>query len=492
MATRSGILAAVAALCAIPAMTATRAGAAAPKGCAATSAPRSLPAIVSLEPRKGAPRVFAMQYHQLARSVLTYGSFRKRIDCMIRRYVVPRLAKGRPNVVVFNEDVGLMTSGTGSRGKLARRELRGGSTITLLGDLKKSYARQDAYYRTRFPNLDKKLGAPLVLATDTAARGWMQTFSDLARRYKVYLVGSSDQPRFRASRSAADIRALADPDIPRPKEVYVATSDRIYNEVFMWGPRSVRKTGPPMLRNVVARNLKVPLTSIEKGLKLTPGPAHGAAAIANLRPYRLPGTKARLGFATSLPAFEYGPRTSKPCADTAVTYMRCLDHLGTNVVIQDEANPGAWAIATGTVWQPLDWMGSTWRAVADPTVHFTYAVDLMLVGNLGDLVFDGQSAITQRGLHGRTCRYVGNTFAPEDRATYRASAGPKPQFLALAPWVAPDASRTTLRAIGAKLAPASGDPIENEYLETALIADLPFPADTSRPGCRTARPPAAP
>jgi hypothetical protein len=233
----------------------------------------------------------------------------------------------------------------------------------------------------------------------------------------------------------------------------------------------------------------VPLTSIEVALKISPGPARGAAAIANLKPYRLPGTKARVGFATSLPAFEFGSPTAKPCANVAVTYMRCLDHLGANVVIQDEANPGAWATGTDTVWQPLDWMGSTWRAVADRTVHFTYAVDPMLVGNLGDLIFDGQSAITQRGLHGRSCRYVGNTFEPGDAAAYRESAGPKPQFLVLAPWVVPDASRTALRAVGARLAPASGDRIENRYLETALIADLPFPADTHRAGCRTAAPP---
>ena len=59
-------------------------------------------------------------------------------------------------------------------------------------------------------------------------------------------------------------------------------------------------------------------------------------------------------------------------------------------------------------------------------------------------------------------------------------AGPKPQFLALAPWVVPDAPRPSLRAVGAAL--AAGKAPEH-YLQTALIADLPFPADQHRHSC---------
>ena len=105
-----------------------------------------------------------------------------------------------------------------------------------------------------------------------------------------------------------------------------------------------------MLRNVVARNLKVPLTPIEQALALTPGPSTGPAARANLRPYRLPGTRARLGFATSLPAFTYGdlPAGTDPCTDTARWFMRCLDRLGADVVVQADANPGRGPAPTAT------------------------------------------------------------------------------------------------------------------------------------------------
>ena len=131
-----------------------------------------------------------------------------------------------------------------------------------------------------------------------------------------------------------------------------------------------------------------------------------------------------------------------PCSDTSKYYMRCLDRLGANVVMQDEANPGPLGRRAAPFWQPLDWMRSTWRAASDPTVSFDYNVTPHLVGQLGDLVFDGQTAITQRGLRGRGCNYVGNSrFMPgppeNDPASLAPYAGPKREFLALAPWVTP-------------------------------------------------------
>ncbi len=177
-----------------------------------------------------------------------------------------------------------------------------------------------------------------------------------------------------------------------------------------------------------------------------------------------------------------------PCTDAALYYMRCLSRLGANLVIQDEANPGAWTGPDGDgieKWQPLSWMGSTYRTVSDASVGFDYNVTAMMVGNLADLTFDGQSAITQRGLHGRGCHYIGNSkFIPsEDQAQFRRYAGRKPDFLALAPWVVPDGPRASLRAVGIALGPGSGSRMSDDYLETALVADLPFPVDHGRRGC---------
>jgi hypothetical protein len=471
--------------------------------CAATRAHREITPILALHHVKGAPRVFAMQFKQEPRNVVSYTSFRRKIECLIRADVVPHLAHGVPNVVAFDEDIGLMAVGIGSRGRAARAVLGDPAgdahcsgqpspcvAIDALSALNTAYAKPLARYRSRFGDLNP-LSSAFVAGTDTLARGFMQTFSDLARRYGIYILGSSDQAPFAQSTKRADIASFADPDLPRPRSVFVATSARVYNQVFLWGPRNVRRGGPPMLRNVVATNRKVPLTPIEQAQGFTPGPSTGAAARRNLAPYRLPGTRVRLGFATSLPAFVYGdpPAGTDPCSDTSQYYMRCLDELGANVVMQDEANPGAWTGPDGDgieQWQPLSWMSSTWRAVSDPSVRFLYNVTPMMVGNLGDLPFDGQSAITQRGgAAGPGCHYIGNAaFAGgEDRPDLSGDAGAKPEFLAVAPWVTPDASRAALRATGAQLAPGSGAALENDYVETALVADLTVPVDRRRPGC---------
>lgn len=465
------------------------------RAAAACGQPGGTP-IVSYDAKPGAPRVFAMQFRQDPRKVVTYATFRRAIDCMLRTDVVPRLAHGRPNLVVFTEDIGLMTGATGTRGATARALWsKGGDAsgcagmpspcqalagLSALGD---AYAPQVAAYHQRFPDLPP-LADDFVAATDTFARGWMTTFSELARKYRIYLVGSGTQARFRKTTDPAEVAQFADPDVPHPTFAYVATGPEVYNEVFLWGPRGT----------ILASNRKVPITPIEQALSVTPGPSTGPEAVANLRPFRLPGTRARLGFATSLPAFTYGdpPAGTDPCSDTSLYYMRCLNKLGANLVVQDEANPGAWTGPDGDgveQWQPLSWMTSTWRAVTDPGVRFAYDVTPMLTGNLGDIAFDGQSAITQRGLRGSGCHYIGNArwIAGEDRADLRDEAGPKPQFLALAPWVARDGPRGRLRAIGSQLQFGSGSALEDDYVETALVADLPFPPDPRRPNCLTTR-----
>jgi len=480
--------------------------------CEASEAKTHLPPRVSRARPKRAPRVFAIQYKQELKNIESYEAFRTKIECMVREYVLPRLARGRPNVVAFNEDVGLATIATGSRGAAAREQFaQPGSSpsceqqgapcgaLAALGSITAAYAGPLAAYRARFPDLGP-VEQGFLAPTDTFARGWMQTFSDIARRYRVYILGSNTQAPFRESRDPAEITIFADPDLPRPESVYVATEGNVYNEVFMWGPKTVCPECPKPLRNVVARNRKVPLTALEEQLEISPGPATGPEAIENVRPYRLPGTKARISFATSLPAFVFGhdlgtePPSLDPCSDVSLYYMRCLDRLGTNLVIQDEANPGRWTTAAQSGgWQPLEWMSSTWRHVADRTVDFAYNVTPFMVGNLADLPFDGQTAITQRPrTGGRRCTFVGNrVFDPPpggtDPVEYRRYSGPKRRFLGIAPWVRRGHDREALAQVGARLAPGSGDELENDYVETAVIADLPFPARRGRRGCARVR-----
>lgn len=456
---------------------------------------------IAADPRPHALRVFAIQFRQAPSSVTDAAAYAHAIDCALRLEVLPHLARGRANLVVFDEDIGLEALGAGTRGAPVRALLRGGdpacagkawpcATLDLLAALDRSYGGPLAFLGRRFPHLANQLGRGFVAATDTFVRVFMTTMADEARRYGVYIVASNTQAPFGLTSDPRVVAALHDPGTHGVRAVYAPTAGVAYDQTFLWGPRVVHRGAPDPVANLIAVNRKVPLTSFEAALGFAPGPARGAAAIANLRPVAIPGTLARLGFATSLPAFVYGPvRPGHQCDDVTVSYMRCLSRLGANVVIQVDANDGEWTGPDGNdtaeTWQPLSWMGSAWRAVSDPTVFFTYAVNPFMVGNLSDTPFDGQSAILERGRHGSRCDYVGDErFVPgEDDPALSAYAGPKPQFLALAPWVAPNAPRSALRPIGSALAAASPG---YRYVQTALIADLPFPVDATRPGCLVA------
>jgi hypothetical protein len=447
------------------------------------------------DPRGHALRVFAIQFRQRPATITRASSYARAIDCAMRAEVVPHLARGRPNLVVFDEDIGLEAIAAGSRGAAARALLRRGvpscrgqappcATLATLSAIDGGYGRALAYLGRRFPSLSGQLGRAFVAATDQFVRTFMTTMAAEALRYRVYVAASNTQAPVRLTRDRQAVAALKDPGAGAVHAVYAPTEGRAYDQTFLWAPRVVHRQAPPPLANLLAVNRKVPLTGFEQALGFAEGPTGGAAGRANLRPVGIPGTGVRLGFATSLPAFAYGPPSpGHECDDVAITYMRCLDRLGANVVIQLDANDGEWTGADGEErWQPLSWMGSAYRAVTDPSVRFAYAVNPFMVGNLADTPFDGQSAILERNRRGPGCHYVGNArfVAADDLPGFRPYAGAKPQFLALAPWVVSDRSRAALRGVGTALASGAG---RWRYVQTAVIADLPFPVDRTRTGC---------
>jgi len=408
---------------------------------------------------RGSLRVVAVQYQQSLRPLTSYASWQHRMECLLADLVLPLRTPGRPLLAVLPEDIGLSLLALGDRGAAARA--RSTSVLEALARLGRAYGPQVAEYTRRFGALDPKK-ALLIAASDTLGRAFEQTFADLAHEHGIYLVAGVDEADLRRSNDPSDVAALRDPAV-RTGPTWVATSPRVTNQTVLWGPDGA----------VLARNVKVPLTQIETSvLGIDPGPTGGPAARANLQPVIVGGL--RLGFATSLPAFQYGYDfgARRPggdaCADVRRTYMPCLDSLGADVMVQADANPGQWATAAQSGgWQPLEWMGSAWRAVADPTVRIRYAVNPMMTGNLLDLPFDGQSAIAARSAGRPGRRYVGDAArAATDPRAYSAYAGDKPHFLALAPWAAPDADRGTLARRAGSLATRGG------YLETAVWADL--------------------
>ncbi|HEY1076643.1 MAG TPA: hypothetical protein VGE51_08125 [Fontimonas sp.] len=433
-------------------------------------------------------RTVAFQFKQDVRHVVGYDTFRTKMRCLVEDHAVPLMKPGLPMLLVFNEDIGLMALATGTRGAAVRAQagtplgapLGDGlpaGILAGLGLLNAAYATQALAYQLRLGPIDPRKQV-FVAATDTSARAFSQTFSDIARDYGVYVVASNNQPRYRASRDPLDIALFADPDLGAVDEVYVATTAVVTNQTVLWGPRDLYPEAPRGETNLLFRNDKLPLTSIELNLLgLDEGPAEGEAGLANAAGHDVEGF--RLGFATSLPAFQWGsdfgdPPPADPCADLRSSYMACMHALGVDVVVQAEANPGRWAAEVAGGWQPLEWMDSTWRSVADPHAGFLYNICPHLVGNLLDLPFDGQSVIARRGAQGVGAHYVGNTefVVGTDQERYRSYLGAKPEFIAMAPWVVADATRAELLETGAALAPGSRHALENDYLETAVWADL--------------------
>ena len=403
-----------------------------------------------------------------------------------------------------------MTAAIGSRGRAARalaarprgrrRLPRPGrsraSRVRLLSELHDAYARPLAYYHRHLPGLDAT-SEVFVATTDTFARSFMAVLSDVARRHHLYVAASNDQAPFRRTSDPAAVRALADPDRPRPRSVYVATSPHVGNETFLWGPRDVRRHGPPMLRNVVARNLKVPLTPIEQALALTPGPEHGPRPRA---PTCGPtGCRARGRASGSRRACRPSPtatcpRGTDPCTDTARWYMRCLDRLGANVVVQADANPGA-------VDRPRR---RRHRAVAAAVVDdVDVAGDGRPVGALrlqrhADARRQPRRPRLRRPERDHPARRARAGRAATTSATPRSSrartgpdltdeAGPKTEFLAIAPWVARDGPRAALRAVSARLAPGSGDRAGERLPRDRAGRRPAVPGRPPRRGCAGAR-----
>jgi hypothetical protein len=460
-----------------------------PTGCAHLRPHRWAPATGSTDPR-GDLRVVGIQYKQDVSHVTTYAAFRTAMRCLVEDFVVPHERRGTPTLVVFNEDIGLMTLAVGARGTTVRAQAttRAGApagdaeplgAASALAQLNAAYAPQVAAYQALLGPVDPRKQLFLA-ATDTFVRAFSTTFSDIARDYGVYVVASNNMATYRETHDPAEVALYGDPET-RDGRAFVATTPHVGNTTFLWGPKDVHRGAPAGATNLLFRNEKVPLTSIESTLlALDSGPTTGPAAIANARGWVVAGH--RIGFGTSLPAFTWGypfgkrPKGFQPCRDLSVSYASCLDAQGVDVLVQAEANPGRWA-ATGGMgyWQPLEWMESSWRAVADPTLHVRYAVNPFMVGNLLDLAFDGQSAILGRDVRTRGRTYVGDAVpdGPE--------SGLKPQFLALAPWVVPDAGRAALMHASAVRAPGSGDALENDYLQTAVYADLlPRPGGPAR------------
>jgi len=404
----------------------------------------------------------------------------------------PHLMLDRPNLVVLTEVLGLPAALMGNRGALARRPPGTISALALLGlaavtprfkriDLRwvgaglaaagLANAALTAYLRKsqlalgllavgRGDRVARRLRmwrgisptrALLLASCDALYRPLVETLSRLAVKYSATIVAGTLAPEVRRSTDAREIRrwGRAGADC-----VYIPTGPEVYNTALVFGPDGA----------LLGRVNKVFLTASDRErLDLAPGNLEDVQVI--------PTPAGRLGVAISLDAF-------------TPQYVRHLDALGAEIVVQPDANDTRWAgLARETRrWRPEDWLVSVLGSIQPKYRNLRYNVCAMQTGNLYEIPFDGQSSITAQRDEALPKPAPNRTFIGVDEHAHpdtgEALLG---EFLAVAPWVmedpvvdnpllSPEERRKRLAERSVDLLPKGRK--ANQYRETAIWADL--------------------
>ena len=397
----------------------------------------------------GDVRVLAMGKMLRLDEATSIEAYRDAMHRFFRVHAAACVSTERPTIVVWPEDLGLHAVLAGSRGTRARAASNGfGAFLELAGPLEVPVD----WYAQRF-ELDMVSQFARLALLATSDLGWRavgHTFAEMAHRYGVTMVVTTNLPDLEETDDADSIEALADPDHRRPATVWRATSPEIYNTSYFFDPEGA----------LIARVKKAYITPPEEDTLLMT-----AAPLAQMRPVELAG--ARWGVVISKDAW-------------MPDVLGRLDDLGADVMLQPEAFSG-WAVPPDQEWQPDIVVEGGYNHVQ----HYGSArfnVLPCLTGNFLDNVFDGQSAI----LADASADDTPNGFVGQPGRT---------GFSVVGPWVMPDPGeadpaltlterRAILRERGVAMLPGSGAPEENAYVESIVGADLSLAPLARDPGVR--------
>src|SRR4051812_18380999 len=374
------------------------------------------------------------------------------------------LGPGR-DLVVWPEDIGLFGALTGDRASSARA---GGSLEAAIISLVGAYAPQNAYYGQKYPAVASR-SLPVRLTflslTDTFARTAVETFSEMAARYHVYLEAGvnmteswqvvcsdleafnrADPPRLPGGvlcqeQSPQKVMQLRDPQEPSRDYAYEATSPKVSNMALLFGPDG----------RLISKQVKTYLTPTELPgqLDLVPGEVTGG-----LSAVRTPvGT---LGFVTSKDAWMPDVQAK-------------LDEQHVDLLVQPEFFVND-LVRADTMWAPDTLKASGYNDMLRmPSVRAMALPEL--TGNIFNFSADAQSHFAVRS----------------ERARGGLIGQPHVPGLFPSPWVIPEPSgsfaarRKLLAEAAAKLAPGSGvacpdpavaAPCENGHVEGVFRRDV--------------------
>ncbi len=251
--------------------------------------------------------------------------------------------------IIFPEDIGLLTAFSG---------LNAQSTTEAMQVLYSKNQNKIDFINGE-GNIQNFVSSIFLALTDTFVRDFYNLFSSLSREYSVYTLACNNMSRFSKRGGEWDF-----------------LETKVFNTAFVFDSSGELRFSQD----------KVFLTPMEFDLGISGGD------ISSVSTFDVGGK--RVGIAISLDAFV--PR-----------YISRLEEA--DMIIQPDANPVKWnsTLSNGR-WQPEEWMDSAYY-IAQRMDRVRNVINPMMVGDLLDIRFEGQSSITKKAEEGdERMGYVGN------------------------------------------------------------------------------------
>ncbi|MEX2457988.1 MAG: nitrilase-related carbon-nitrogen hydrolase [Actinomycetota bacterium] len=403
-------------------------------------------------------RVIAFDYKQRTEDTVTYAAYHANLRSQILA-ARARFRRDVPTLAFLPEDAGLMAWMVGPRGASARAAADGvGNSVAAIASLAPGYGPAIAHYLATCPGISPARALVLAL-TDTAWRALGQGLARIAAEERIWILAGLNVGDVSVTREPALVALLADPEHAAAGYAYRAGCEP-YNQAVLFRPDAeLDGDGAADPAKVLAgRQRKVYLVPIER--EQTAGLALASESPADARV--IDTGFARLGVLTSKDAW-------------MPDVVERLEIDGMEVFLQPEA--GAWAGSTGAGsqdpelgWPPDAMTRAIWSMV-QWQAETTHGALSNLTGNFGDLYFDGTATLTR------------DTRAGEPARRYLLGRPPQAGIVARGRWVFADppdgvplsdlrARRSGLQAGGARLAPGSGDSLENGQLASFVVGDI--------------------
>ncbi|MDP6593365.1 MAG: nitrilase-related carbon-nitrogen hydrolase [Candidatus Marinimicrobia bacterium] len=354
------------------------------------------------------------------------------VDSLVGECAI-NFAPDRPNLVVFGELFGMVTALAGEDMTAARRAERLEDAFAIAGEELMNRFLYHKLSNMWFGISDER--ALFLSLTDKLYTPFFQIFPELAKKYDCYIIAGALSADVKAGSPSLTAWLMGYRNVS-----YSPSSNQVYNIASFWDPRG----------QLIGTTKKVYLTSKEIEMDLSRG------MLKDVEVYDTPFGK--VGIAISLDAFRQD-------------YVSWLDDNGCQIIVQPDANDRPWADyhPMSDVWQPKEWMWSTFGSIQKEYENIQVNICPMIVGNFYELVFDGQSSITAKSDSYPQDSYVGVDLQTDDPYYHGRYKG---KFLARGSWVmSGDTDEIeALRSMARSL--QKGGTRENQYHEQIIWADI--------------------